>query len=180
MMYRTARTISTSLRILPFAVWRVLWRLTDIFEGRFGAGLRYILISGRLANCGTRLYIGPFVCITQPSKLSVGDSVSIHHFTTIIADGGILIGDNVSIAHGSSLVSTTHTYEDASVPIKYNAVTLKPITIASDVWIGAKVTIIGGVSVGGRTVIGAGSVVTSDCAEGSIYVGVPARRLRST
>jgi acetyltransferase-like isoleucine patch superfamily enzyme len=52
------------------------------------------------------------------------------------------------------------------------------VSIGSDVWIGAKVIILPGVSIGHGAVIGAGSVVTSSVPPYSICVGTPAKLLR--
>ena len=54
----------------------------------------------------------------------------------------------------------------------------EPIIIEDEVWIGANVTILPGVRIGKCSVIGAGSVVTKDVEEYSIYAGVPARKIR--
>ncbi|MGM9949872.1 MAG: sugar O-acetyltransferase [Lysinibacillus sp.] len=54
----------------------------------------------------------------------------------------------------------------------------KPITIEDDVWIGANCTVIGGVTIGKGSIIGAGSVVTKDIPAGVIAVGNPCRILR--
>jgi acetyltransferase-like isoleucine patch superfamily enzyme len=55
----------------------------------------------------------------------------------------------------------------------------KPTTIGNDVWIGARVVIIGGIDVGDGAVIGAGSIVTRDVAPYSIVAGNPARVIGS-
>ena len=53
------------------------------------------------------------------------------------------------------------------------------IVIEDDVWIGANVTILSGVTVGKCTVIGAGSVVLHDLDSYSVYAGVPAKKIRT-
>jgi acetyltransferase-like isoleucine patch superfamily enzyme len=45
-------------------------------------------------------------------------------------------------------------------------------------WIGTRVMIMPGVTIGEGTVIGAGALVTKDCDPGAVYVGVPAKRVR--
>jgi len=52
-----------------------------------------------------------------------------------------------------------------------------PIKIGEDCWIGADVTILPGVTVGNRCIIGAGSVVTKDVPDDSIYSGNPAHSI---
>lgn len=51
----------------------------------------------------------------------------------------------------------------------------KPATIGNDVWIGSRVTILPGVHIGDRVVIGAGAVVTRDLPNNAIAVGVTAK-----
>ena len=52
-----------------------------------------------------------------------------------------------------------------------------PILIGDNVWIGSRVMILKGVSIGKDAVIAAGSVVTKDVPQGSIVAGVPARQV---
>ena len=54
----------------------------------------------------------------------------------------------------------------------------KPIRIGNDVWFGSNVTVCGGVTIGSRSVIGAGSVVTRDIPEGVLAAGNPCRVIR--
>jgi maltose O-acetyltransferase len=55
----------------------------------------------------------------------------------------------------------------------------KPITIGRNVWLGAHVIVLPGVTIGDNAVVGAGSVVTTSVSGGEIWAGVPARRIRS-
>ena len=54
----------------------------------------------------------------------------------------------------------------------------KPVTIGNNVWLGANVTVLAGVSIGDNAVIGAGSVVTRSIPANVVAVGVPCRVLR--
>lgn len=90
----------------------------------------------------------------------------------------ITVGDRVTISSGVRLI--THDgvgwlYRDD----KGRRYRYAPISIGSDVFIGAGVTILPGVTVGDRCVIGAGSVVTKSVPEGSVVAGNPARPLRT-
>jgi acetyltransferase-like isoleucine patch superfamily enzyme len=53
-----------------------------------------------------------------------------------------------------------------------------PVTIGDNVWMGARVTVLPGVTIGENAVIGAGSVVTKDIPPNAIAVGNPAQVLR--
>jgi maltose O-acetyltransferase len=55
----------------------------------------------------------------------------------------------------------------------------KPIDIGSDVWVGGGALILAGVTIGSRSVIGAGSVVTRDIPEGVLAAGNPCRVIRA-
>ncbi|MDE6348466.1 MAG: sugar O-acetyltransferase, partial [Bacteroides sp.] len=54
----------------------------------------------------------------------------------------------------------------------------RPITIGNNVWIGAQVCVLPGVTIGDDCVIGAGSVVCKDISAGSLAVGNPCRVIR--
>ena len=56
--------------------------------------------------------------------------------------------------------------------------TSKPITIGNGVWLGASVTVIGGVTIGDGSVIAAGAVVTADIPAGVVAGGVPCKVIR--
>ena len=55
----------------------------------------------------------------------------------------------------------------------------KPINIEDGVWIGAEVIILPGITIGSGCVIGAGSVVAKDTEKDSLYVGIPARKVKN-
>ena len=55
---------------------------------------------------------------------------------------------------------------------------IRPIVIEDDVWIGANVTVVGGVRVGRGAVVAAGAVVTKDVEQYAIVGGVPAKLIR--
>jgi acetyltransferase-like isoleucine patch superfamily enzyme len=92
--------------------------------------------------------------------------------------GGIIIGNDVSIAHAATLISTNHTWDDASKPIKYNKETFEKIIISDDVCIGCGVRVLSGISIGSRSVIAAGAVVNKSVDPETIVGGVPARFLK--
>lgn len=178
-MWKLFLFISKILSFIPNPLFRFFWRLLDIFDGKFGALLRYLLIAKRLKKCGTKVYFGNSVYIESPHKLSLGKNISIHHQCTLICSGEIEIHDDVSIAHSSSIVSTNHTWQDLNVAIKYNPVVGEKITIQNDVWIGCGVRILAGVIIPSRSIIAAGAVVTKKLTDtGSLYGGIPAKKIR--
>ncbi len=95
----------------------------------------------------------------------------------------VFIGDNVSIAPNVMLITDScanngHVINE--IPYVKNRLTKKDkIIIEDEVWIGANVTILPGVTVGKCSVIGAGSLVTKDVEAYSIYTGIPARKTKN-
>ena len=99
--------------------------------------------------------------------------------------GGIEIGDNVSIAHSTSIVSFNHTYEKVDIPIKYNPISCGYIyiyndfcSVYNDVWIGCGVRILSGVTIGNRSIVAAGSVVTANVTPYTLVGGIPAKFIK--
>ena len=106
-------------------------------------------------------------------NITIGDNVSIHDMCYIDGYGGIKIGNNVSIAHNTSILTSTHTWSDQSIPIKYNQVIAGKVVIEDDVWIGCAVRILYKVTIGQRSVIAAGTVVTTNLQSGWLGAGIP-------
>lgn len=148
-------------------------------KGTIGILKRYIYLKSLSPSCGDNVAVHEGVFLLNPQKIRCGDNVSIHPMCYIDATGNITIGNDVSIAHGTTIMSSTHTYSDGNIPIKDQEVIWKETNISDNVWIGAKSTIIAGVKIHRGCVIGAGGVVTKDCEENSMYVGVPARKIKS-
>ncbi len=119
-------------------------------------------------------------------NVRIGDHSSVQAYTSLIGygkiddpSGRITIGNGVRIAPYVFIIAANHRFEDLERPIYQQGLANAPVTIADDVWIGARVTVTAGVSIGCGSVIGAGAVVTKDIPPYSIAVGVPARVVKS-
>ncbi len=141
--------------------------------------MRYLWAKRLAKACGDNVMIGPSVYIDHWENISIGTNVNIHRWCYLDGNGGIEIQDNVSIAHSSSILSFDHTYEDPSLPIKYNPLQMKPVVISGDVWIGCGVRILAGAAIASRSIVGAGAVVASGNYEPGILLGVPAKVKKS-
>lgn len=89
----------------------------------------------------------------------LGDRVFVGHGCSFLDLGGITIGDRTMISPRVTLVTEGHPVEPAE---RYDFITVAPIVIEADVWIGAAATVLPGVRIGHGSVVGAGTVVAKD------------------
>ena len=117
----------------------------------------------------------PFQCdIGFTTKL--GDYVYMNHNCVFLDAGGVTIGNHVLIGPNVGIYTPEHAFDPVLRAQGYEI--SHPVTICDNVWIGGSVVILGGVTIGENTIIGAGSVVTHDIPANVIAVGNPCRVLR--
>jgi acetyltransferase-like isoleucine patch superfamily enzyme len=122
------------------------------------------------------LWIFPDVYFEGFAGLKLGDYVSFNRGCNITPSGGLIIGNYVSIAHATTILTVEHGIDDPNVPIKYQPVVSRPVTIGNNVWIGARACILAGVSLADGTIVAAGSVVKHSISEENCTIaGVPAK-----
>ncbi len=156
-------------------------------------------------SLGSNVFIDDNVVLDAKGEgnkgLHVGDNVYIGRNTILSCkNGSILIEDYVNISANCSLLSETeirlgrycflaghcylvaggnHSFDDLETPIMFQPSLSKGgIQIADDVWLGAGVIVLDGVSVGQGCVVGAGAVVTQPLSDYSVAVGSPAQKIR--
>ena len=116
-------------------------------------------------------------------SVEMGNNTSLQYNSMLVgysAPGGtIKIGNNVRIAAYTVMIAANHNFSDTKKPICTQGLSLAPITVEDDVWIGSRVNIMAGVTVGRGSVIGAGAVVTHDVPPYSVCVGCPARVIKN-
>ena len=110
-------------------------------------------------------------------KIRLGRNVYINRYTMLDATELIEIGDCSMIGPHCYLTDHDHGTQSDALVGEQPLVSV-PLRIGSNVWIGAGVMLLKGVTVGDNAIIGAGSVVTRDVAPGARVAGVPARLLK--
>lgn len=88
----------------------------------------------------------------------------------------VTVGDHTLFGPAVQIYAATHPLE---AELRRTQEYGKPVTIGSDVWVGGGAIICPGVSIGDRTVIGAGSVVTRSIPAGVFAAGNPCRVIRT-
>ena len=118
-----------------------------------------------------------FTDIHKPtSQLQVGRDVVFQRGVHIDCTTKVEIADNVVLSSGAIVFTHNHRVRDRSMPWREQGETYHPITIETDVWIGARAIILPSVNVIGKgAIIGAGAVVTKDVDPYKIVAGNPAR-----
>ena len=144
-------------------------------EGLILRGLFYRVLFKGSSN---DLLIYPSVYIIFSHRMTVGRRVAINVGTYIDAGGGLEIGDHVMIGPHCIISTREHSTDLSDIPMCHQPVRYRTIVIENDVWIGANVSIRGGVNLGEGCVIGAGAVVVHDVPPNAIVGGVPAKILR--
>lgn len=152
---------------------------------RIGAHSRIECTSRAGILVGRNFKLGAFSQMIASGTLSdlghgitIGDDVGISEFAYIGGAGGVRIGSDVIVGQYFSVHPENHVFADLDCLIREQGVTRAGIEIGSDCWIGSKVTILDGVTLGRGCVVAAGSVVNSSFPDQSVIGGVPARLLR--
>ncbi|MGP5290989.1 DapH/DapD/GlmU-related protein [Brachybacterium tyrofermentans] len=89
--------------------------------------------------------------------------------------GGLHIGDDCLIGQNTVIATLNHDL----APSRRGDLHPAPVTIGNNVWIGANVTILPGITIGDDAVIAAAAVVTKDVPAKALVVGSPARVIRT-
>ncbi len=136
-------------------------------------------------SIGNNVGIGSFSNVIVSTSLNnigkgitICNNVGIGEFAYLGGAGGLTIGSNCIIGQYFSCHPENHNYHNLSTLIRHQGVNRKGIEIQSNCWIGSKVTILDGVSVGEGSIIAAGAVLTQSFPANSVIGGVPAKLLK--
>ncbi|GMN04737.1 sugar O-acetyltransferase [Croceitalea sp. MTPC5] len=130
-----------------------------------------------IPNQGKSCFIqAPFYC-DYGSNIHLGKRVFFNFNCVVLDVTPVTIGDRTMFGPNVQIFTATHPIE--AVARASGKELGKPITIGQDVWVGGNVTICPGVSIGSRSVIGAGSVVTRNIPEDVFAAGNPCRVIKA-
>ena len=136
--------------------------------------LRYVAYKIAGLNVQTRA-INPR-CYFGGNQISIGQGTFINYNCYFDNTSPISIGNNCDIA--MEVIFCTSTHEMGTKQRRAGKSTGKPIEVKDGCWIGARATIMPGVTIGEGCIIASGSVVNKDCEPNGMYAGVPARRIK--
>ena len=129
-----------------------------------------------LGSFGETSFIEAPLFIDYGTYFHVGEDCFLNTGCVVLDCAPITFGDRVQCGPGVQLLAADHPREPARRAADEELA--RPITIGSDVWLGAGAIVCPGVTVGDGTVIGAGSVVVKDVPAGVVAAGNPCRVIR--
>jgi maltose O-acetyltransferase len=133
-------------------------------------GLRSKLLKRFGVRLGPDTYLGAGT-VLKGTDLHTGTGCFINHGCHLDS-GKITLGDRVYVGPGVIMVSRDHELGPSVQRAGKNID--KPISIGNGAWVGARVTVLGGVRIAEGCVIASGAVVTKDTLPNALYAGVPA------
>lgn len=135
------------------------------------------ILASLFPKAGASLWLQPPFYCDYGYNITIGERVFFNFNCVVLDVAPVRIGSRTMFGPNVQIYAATHPldHQERSSGLEYG----KPITIGDDVWVGGSVVICPGVSIGDRSIIGAGSVVTKDIPADSIAVGNPCRIIRS-
>lgn len=150
-----------------------------------------VLIGEKYISVGEECYFGKDVQLTATDafegqvftpSITIGNNCSIHDYAHVTAINCIRIGNNVRTGKNVLITDNAHGASDPTLldiaPNHRPLYSKGPVIIEDNVWIGAKSSIMPGVTIGRGAIIGAGSVVTKDVPAYALAAGNPARVIK--
>lgn len=155
----------------------VHWRGAEgVIEGK-GARIhptcKIIATGGRTVEVGERVLLRRGAEIVGP--VTIGDGCSFNRDAYIRAN--VTFGKNCNIGAFARFITDSH--EVAGPNRRAGRGSFPPIIVGDGTWIGANVTVLGGVTIGAGCVVAAGSVVTKDVPPHTLVGGVPAKFIKT-
>jgi putative colanic acid biosynthesis acetyltransferase WcaF len=149
-----------------------------VIPGKSAHALRLQVLRMLGAQIGQGVVIGRGTTILSPSGLTIGDMASVARDCVLDARGNLNLGSYVLVGFETVILTSTHNFQDASVPVIHQGMFFLPVVVESNVWIGARSFIMPGTRICADTLVGAMSLVNKELDARSVYAGIPAKKIR--
>ncbi len=148
--------------------------LNDLREDE--AEERSKILKDLIPHAGDGLWLQPPFYCDYGSNIKVGEKVFFNFNCVVLDVMQVTIGNRTLFGPNVQIYTATHpmNYKERASGLEF----AKPVTIGKDVWVGGSAVICPGVTIGDRSVIGAGSVVTKDIPADVFAAGNPCRVIR--
>lgn len=146
--------------------------------GKLSRSLRYFAVKRIFQSCGRNVNIEKNVYFGDGQRIIIGDNSGIGINCQVGSDTEI--GRDVMMGPDVVILNKNHRFDDLAVPMRCQGSSpSEPVRIGNDVWIGQRVIILPGVTVGNGAILAAGAVVTGDVEPYAIVGGNPAKKIKS-
>jgi acetyltransferase-like isoleucine patch superfamily enzyme len=162
--------------------WRARWLRknvsiykTTVIRGAEDFQPKVVFGNGCVIDPGCTLWISDDP--GNDARLELGANVYVARDCYLGAFQPLKIGADSLIGAFCYITSGNHKFQELDRPVRSQGYAGAPVILGRDVWVGAHVTILPGVTVGDKAIIGAGAVVTKSVPGGEIWAGVPAKKI---
>ncbi len=130
-------------------------------------------------SIGKNCYIGRgSVLSSKDGDIYIADYANISTWCNISSNSTITIGEKTLLGPYTSIFATAHNFDDPDKPILDQGLSGKGVEIGSNCWLGARVSVLDGVTIGSNSVVGTGAVVNADLPANVVAVGAPAKPIK--
>jgi len=128
---------------------------------------------------GSKVPISSSARFANPKNISIGDRSNINRNCMIWAGekSKVVIGCDCLTGPGVTIIASRYDVKGRNIVRSYPA-DERDIIIGNDVWLGANVVVLPGVTIGDGAIVGAGSVVTKSIEPYTVVTGIPAKELK--
>lgn len=149
----------------------------SFFVSRWIRKIRSGVAGGCFDKHGRNINIEKNADFGKGNGIVIGDNSGLG--VDCIVRGPLDIGANVMMGPDVRIMTVKHNTSRTDIPMnRQGHFPKQKVTIGDDVWIGARVVILPGITVGSGSIIGAGAVVTKDVPEYAVVAGVPAKVIK--
>lgn len=156
-------------------VQTILARYNVILDG--DSNLLLSLLRQFIGTVGDGTTVMPLFTCNYGYNIRLGRNVFINYHCVFLDCAPIEIGHDVQIGPAVQLYTAQHPLDP--VARRSGLESARPIRIGNDVWIGGGAVVLPGVTIGARSVVGAGAVVVQDVPPDTVVVGNPSRVIRT-
>lgn len=167
-------------RYVSFIVGRIIWDfiVNIVASSKLVPNILRFVMYKLVGISTSSRNINPdcFFTYFRGRKVKIGKDSFINYRCFFDSTSTINIGDNCFV--GFDVMFCTSSHELGGTKRRAGNGTGVPIRIEDGCWIGARATILSGVTIGKGCIIAAGSIVNKDCEPNGLYAGVPAKRVK--
>lgn len=155
-------------------VWEVMWRLLGATTPRWMLqGWRRWLINIAGGKLAKSVQVHGAARIWTPRNLVIGEHSWVGDHANLYCVNSITIGAHAVVSEGAFICTAEHDITNPRFELK-----TAPIVIGDNAWVGARATVLPGVTIGEGAVVAAGAIVTKDVAPWTVVAGNPAREIK--